>query len=181
MGLPGYAGALFVNPAGLAPIRVLSVEGGFSRTPDRSTYAMAAAAGRIGHFNLGFGGRYLRFPDTSSTYDNLSYAGAAVYRYSGIALGASVKYVSVEERNQPVARSLTGDLAVQVAFFDIAALALSAQNLGQGRLSGPGLGWAVRKETGSRAPRRLPGPCPTVVRPLACRLWPPATRRPARC
>jgi len=139
VGLPGYAGALFVNPAGLAPIRVLSVEGGFSRTPDRSTYAMAAAAGRIGHFNLGFGGRYLRFPDTSSTYDNLSYAGAAVYRYSGIALGASVKYVSVEERNQPVARSLTGDLAVQVAFFDIAALALSAQNLGQGRLSGPGL------------------------------------------
>lgn len=137
--LPGYAGALFVNPAGLAPIRVLSVEGGFSRTPDRSTYAMAAAAGRIGHFNLGLGGRYLRFPGSSSTYDNLSYVGAAVYRYSGIALGASAKYVSVEERDQPVVRSLTGDLAMQVAFFDIAALALSAQNLGQGRLSGGGL------------------------------------------
>ncbi|HEV8355367.1 MAG TPA: hypothetical protein VGQ17_01210 [Gemmatimonadales bacterium] len=137
--LPGYAGALFVNPAGLAPIRVLSVEGGFSRTTDRSTYAMAAAAGRIGRFNLGLGARYLRFPASATTLDNLSWVGAAVYRYSGIAFGASVKYVSVEERDQPIARALTGDLALQVAFFDIAALALSAQNLGPARLTGASL------------------------------------------
>jgi hypothetical protein len=137
--LPGYAGALFVNPAGLAPIRVLSVEAGFSRTPERATYAMAAAASRIGKFNFGVGGRYLRFPDSSPTYDNLSLVAAGVYRYGGIALGASGKYISVEERDGPVTRSLTGDLAVQVAFFDIAALALSAQNLGQSRITGNGL------------------------------------------
>ena len=137
--LPGYAGALFVNPAGLASIRVLSLEAGFSRRPDRSTYAMAAAATRAGRFNLGFGARYLRFSEDSSTYDNLSWAGAAVYRRGSISFGASTKYVSVEQRDGPITRSLTGDLAVQVAFFDIAALALSAQHLAQARLSGEGL------------------------------------------
>lgn len=137
--LPGYAGALFVNPAGLAPIRVLSVEAGFSRTPDQSTYAMAAAASRIGRFNVGVGMRYLLLPDASPTYDNLSSVGAVVYRYGAIAFGGSAKYVSVEERNGLTTRSVTSDLAMQVAFFDIAALALSVQNVGQVRLSGDGL------------------------------------------
>jgi hypothetical protein len=137
--LPGYAGALFANPAGLAPIRVLSVEAGFSRTPDRSTYAMAAAASRVGRFNVGVGMRYLLFPETSPTLDNLSSVGALVYRYGAIALGGSAKYVSVEERNGPTTRSVTTDLAVQVAFFDIAALAISVQNVGQAKLTGDGL------------------------------------------
>jgi len=137
--LPGYAGALFVNPAGIAPIRVLSLEAGFTRRPDHSTYAMAAAATRVGKFNFGLGGRYLRFSADSSTYDNLSWVGAAVYRRGGIAFGASTKYVSVEQRDGATTRSVTGDLALQVAFFDIAALAVSAQNLAASRLSGRGL------------------------------------------
>jgi hypothetical protein len=137
--LPGYAGALFVNPAGMAPIKLLSLEAGFSRRPDHSTYAMAAAATRAGRFNLGLGARYLLFSADSSTYDNLSWAAAAVYRHGGIAFGAGTTYVSVEQRDGPVTRSLTGNLAVQIAFFDIAALALSAQNLAQSRLSGNGL------------------------------------------
>ncbi len=137
--LPGYAGALFVNPSGLAPIRVLSVEAGFSRTTDRSTYAMAAAASRVGRFNVGVGARYLRFPETSATYDNLSSVAAVVYRYGAIALGGSAKYVSVEARNGPTTRSVTSDLSAQVAFFDIAALALAVQNVGQARITGEGL------------------------------------------
>jgi hypothetical protein len=137
--LPGYAGALFVNPSGLAPIRVLSVEAGFSRTPDRSTYAMAAAASRVGRFNVGVGARYLLFPETSATYDNLSSVAAVVYRYGAIALGGSAKYVSVEERDGPTTRSVTSDLAVQVAFFDIAALAIAVQNVGQAKITGDGL------------------------------------------
>lgn len=137
--LPGYAGALFVNPAGIAPIRVLSLEAGFTRRPDHSTYAMVAAATRAGRFNLGLGARYLRFSADSSTYDNVSWVGAVVYRRGGIAFGASTKYLSVEQRDGPVTRALTGDLALQIAFFDIAALALSAQNLAQSRLSGAGL------------------------------------------
>lgn len=139
MALPGYAGALFVNPAGLAPIRVLSLEAGFARRPDHSTYSMAAAATRVGKFNLGFGGRYLLFSKDSATYDNLAWTGAAVYRKGGIAFGASTKYVSVEQRNGPTTRSLGGDVAVQVAFFDIAALALSWQNFAHAALNRGGL------------------------------------------
>lgn len=139
VGLPGYAGAIFVNPAGIAPIRVLSLEAGFSRRLDGSTYAMAAAATRFRSFSIGGGYRYLRFASESSTFDNLSAVAGAVIRYSGIAFGASGKYLSVEQRNGPVTRSLTTDLAVQVAFFDIAAVAISAQNLGQLSLSGDGL------------------------------------------
>ena len=137
--LPGYAGALFVNPSGIAPIRVLSLEAGFSRTPDRSTYAMAAAATRLGRMNLGFGLRYLLLPKESPTHSNLSWVGAVVYRYGSIAFGAGGKYVSVEQRDGPITRSLTSGLSVQVAFFDIAALALSLQNLGQVKLTGDGL------------------------------------------
>jgi hypothetical protein len=137
--LPGYAGALFVNPAGIAPIRVLSLEAGFSRTPDRSTYSMAAAATRVGRLNLGFGARYLLLPAESPTHSNLSWVGAVVYRYGSIAFGASGKYVSVEERHGPITRSLSSGLAVQVAFFDIAALALALQNVGQLRVTGDGL------------------------------------------
>ena len=139
VGLPGYAGAIFVNPAGIAPIRVLSLEAGFSRTPDRSTYAMAAGATRVGAFNLGGGYRYLLFSADSATYDNLSAVFGVVHRRGGLSLGVSGKYVSLGERDGPVTRSLTADLAIQVAFFDIAAIALSAQNLGQVSLTGPGL------------------------------------------
>jgi hypothetical protein len=118
---------------------VLSLEAGFSRRLDGSTYAMAAAATRFRSFSIGGGYRYLRFASAASTFDNLSAVAGAVIRYSGIAFGASGKYVSVEQRNGPVTRSLTTDLAVQVAFFDIAAVALSAQDLGQVSLSGDGL------------------------------------------
>ncbi len=139
VGLPGYAGAIFVNPAGIAPIRVLSLEAGFSRTSDRSTYAMAAAATRVGSFNLGAGYRYLRFSAEAETFDNLSGVASIVLRRGGLAFGASGKYVSVEERDGPITRSLTSDLSAQIAFFEIAALAISFQNLGQVSLSGDGL------------------------------------------
>jgi hypothetical protein len=62
-----------------------------------------------------------------------------VYRRGGIALGGGAKYVSVEERGRATIRSLTADLGLQVTFFDIAAVALSAQNLGEAHLSGDGL------------------------------------------
>lgn len=137
--LPGYAGALFANPSGLAPIRVLSLEAGFSRTSDQSTYAMAAAASRIGRFNVGIGARYLLFSKSSAVYDNLSSVAALVYRYGAIAFGGSAKYVSVEERGGPTTRSVTSDVSAQVAFFDIAALAVSWQNAGQIEITGNGL------------------------------------------
>ncbi|MEZ4457301.1 MAG: hypothetical protein R2882_12260 [Gemmatimonadales bacterium] len=135
----GYAGSVFNNPSGLAPIRALSLEATLARLPDRSTYTMGAGAVRLGRFNVGGGYRYLRFPGGSEVYDNLNWVGTAVYRSGGVALGASGKYLSVEDSSGTIARALTSDLGATVAFFDIAALALSVHNLGNRTVSNGGL------------------------------------------
>jgi hypothetical protein len=135
----GYAGSVFNNPSGLAPIRALSLEGSFARLPDRSTYVMSAAAVRAGQFNLGGGVQYLRLAADEPVYDNLSVAGAAVYRRGGISLGAAGKYVSLEDSAGAVSRAVTTDLSATVAFFDIAAVALSVQNVGDWTVTSPGL------------------------------------------
>jgi hypothetical protein len=137
--MPGYAGTIFDNPSGLAPIRALSLEGALARLPDRSTYTMGAAAVRAGSFNLGAGYQYLRFPRGAPVYDNLAWAGAAVYRRGGLALGSALRYVSLEDSARTVARALTTDHSAMVAFFDIAAVAVSVQNVGDWTLTDPGL------------------------------------------
>lgn len=137
--MPGYAGSVFDNPSGLAPIRALSLEGALARLPDRSTYTMGAAAARAGPFNLGAGYQYLRFERGGPVYDNLTWAGAAVFRRGGLSVGSAVKYVSLEDSARAVTRALTTDHSAMVAFFDIAAVALSVQNVGNWTLTDPGL------------------------------------------
>jgi len=137
--MTGYAGSIFNNPSGLAPIRALSLEATIARLPDRSTYTMGAAAARIARFNLGAGYQYLRLPRGNPVYDNFTWVGAAVYRRGGIAVGSSGKYVSLEDSAGVIARSLTTDLGATVAFFDIMALALSVHNLGEVTISNGGL------------------------------------------
>lgn len=132
----GYAGSVFNNPSGLAPVRSLSLEAAYARLPDRSTYTMGAAAVRVGRFNLGTGYQYLRFPADDPVYDNLSWAGTAVYRVMGAAIGTGGRYVSVEDRAGVITRTLTTDASLTLAFFDIAALAVSVQNIGRFALSG---------------------------------------------
>lgn len=134
--LPGYAASVFDNPANLGPIRTLSIEGAFARLPDRSLYGAGAAAVRVGDFNFGGGVRELRYRGAHPVRDNLSWVGAATYRLQGIALGTSAKYISVEDSSGTVFRTLTSDLGVTLAFFDIAALALSFQNIARYALSG---------------------------------------------
>jgi hypothetical protein len=137
--MPGYAGSVFTNASGLAPIRKLSLEATLARLPDHSTYTMGAGAIRVGDFNLGGGYQYLRFPKNGPVYDNLTWVGAAVYRLGGISLGMSGKYVSLEDSARTIARSFTTDLSGTVAFFDIAALALSVQNVGDWAISQGGV------------------------------------------
>lgn len=135
----GYAGSVFSNPAGLAPIRILSLEGTYTRFDETSRYFMAAAAVRVGPVNLGGGTRYLRFDADQPIYDNIETVGAVTARLKGIAVGGSFDYLSVEDSAGTVYRTIAADLALTVAFFDIAALALSAQNLGRRSLTGPTL------------------------------------------
>ena len=137
--MTGYAGSVFNNPSGLAPIRALSLEMTLARLPDRSTYVMGAAAFRIRQFNLGGGYQYLRLPKGSRVSDNLTGVGTAVYRRGGIAVGTSAQYGSVEDSAGVVPRSATTDVGATVALFEIAALALSVHNLGDLGLSNGGL------------------------------------------
>lgn len=134
--MPGYAAGVFDNPANIGPIRTLSLEVAYARLPDRSTYTTGAAAVRAGAFNLGGGYRYLRFQGKRPVVDNLAWVAAVVYRFQGVALGTSANYVSLEDSTGTVFRTLTSDAGITFAFFDIAALALSFQNLGRYSLSG---------------------------------------------
>ncbi len=137
--MTGYAGSVFNNPSGLAPIRALSLEMTLARLPDRSTYLMGAAAARVGRFNVGGGYQYLRFPTGGPVYDNFAGVGTGVYRRGGIAFGTSAKYVSVEDSGGVITRSATTDVGATVALFEIAALALSVHNLGDWNVSNGGL------------------------------------------
>jgi hypothetical protein len=133
--LIGFAGSVFTNPAGLGPVRVLSLEGIASRV-DSSTYVGGAAAMRLGRLNLGGGVRYLRFDEGNALYDNVETAGAVTLRVMGVALGAGAAYYSIEDSAGTIRRTLTASTALTLAFFDIMALAFTARNLGRWPVTG---------------------------------------------
>lgn len=127
----GYAGSVFRNPAGIAPVRVMSLEGGYTRLSDSSSYVLGAAAIRLGELNFGGGIRYLRFDAGGSEDSQLESVFSVVTRVKGVALGVSADYFSVESAAGAVRRTATTDAAITVAVFDIAALAFSVQNIGR--------------------------------------------------
>jgi len=145
--LIGYAGSVFTNPAGLGPIRVLSLEGVASRL-DSSTYLAGSAAMRIGRLNLGGGVRYLRFDDGQALYDNVESAAALTLRVMGVALGAGATYYSIEDSAGAIRRTLTASTALTLAFFDIMALAVTARNLGEWPVTGEQLDLPTRVAIG---------------------------------
>ena len=135
--LIGDAGSVFTNPSGLATIKYLSIEAGYARVPGQDYFVTGAVASRIGRVNLGGGYQYLNFNDTSAVRDNLVWAGTAVYRFGMIGLGATGKYVSVEDSAGVVTRSGTADIGLTLAFFDIMALAVTVQNAAKLDITGP--------------------------------------------
>ncbi len=137
--LVGDAGSVFINPSGLATIKVLSLEGAYSPMPQDVTLWQGAGAFRAGQFNLGAGAAYLVLPDTSGYVDNVTWVGAADYRYGLLALGASGRYVSVTDTSGQVNRSFTTGAGFTIAVFDIMALAVAVENIGNQNLSGLGV------------------------------------------
>ncbi len=134
--LVGDAGSVFTNPSGLATIKYLGVEGAFHYLPD-ALQSVGAGAVRLGPFNLGAGYDYLRYRRKGSPLkDNLLWAGSAVYRVGLVALGATEKYVSVEDSSGHISRALANDAGLTIAVFDIMALAVSVQDFNQRRLGG---------------------------------------------
>lgn len=137
--LVGDAGSVFSNPAGLATIKYLSLEGAYRPAPGNAHFLTGAGAVRLGQLDLGVGGRYFNFGGDPTQYLGPdapagSYArealmqGTAVYRYGLIAVGVTGRYVRRSVDSVHV-RGFTGDAGLAVAFFDIMALAFSVQNI----------------------------------------------------
>jgi hypothetical protein len=137
--LVGDAGSVFINPSGLATIKVLSLEGAFSPMPAGATLWQGAGAFRVGQFNFGAGAAYLLLPDSSTYADNVTWVGSADYRYGLLALGLSGRYVSVTDTSGQINRAFTTDAGFTLAVFDIMALAVSVQSIGNNRISGLGV------------------------------------------
>jgi len=146
--LVGDAGAMFANPAGLATIRHLSIEGSYEPYLAGSQLSSAALALRVSRFTLGFGAQALDYgsepvivPDPSTggrrgmatgasfhPYEALL-ATSLVYRRGFAALGVTTKY-DRQQFGSEVRDAWAGDVGLAIAVFDIMAMGVSVQNLG---------------------------------------------------
>ncbi len=138
--LVGNAGAVFSNPAGIATIRHVGVEGGYRDTPSGGSLFSGALAWRIRQFDLGIGVARYRFGNESGPQflpgmpvgaEAREYAGVGslVYRFGIIALGGSGKYVRRVVDNTSD-NAFSADAGLAIAIFDIMAIGFSMQNLG---------------------------------------------------
>ena len=135
----GDAGALFVNPAGIATVRHAGIEATYHFSHARPLEGSAAAAFRLKQFTFGAGAHYLRLDPNDPNADNLLTMGTVTYRYAIVAAGVSGKYLSVEDTGGTVRRAATGDVGILVALFDLVAIGASFQNVGHRGISGGGL------------------------------------------
>jgi hypothetical protein len=146
--LIGDAGALFSNPAGIAAVRHVAVEGSYEPYIGGTTYSAAAVAVHLGRFAWGFGTQALDYgsepivvPDpafgnrrgieTGGTFRSTDLLGATalVYRRGLLALGVSAKYAR-QQFGGYTQDAWGGDVGVAMAVFDIFALGVAVQNLG---------------------------------------------------
>jgi hypothetical protein len=140
--LVGNAGALFFNPAGLATIRHMAVEGALQSGPFAGELSTAAIGWRLRQFDLGFGVHFFDYDTSPGPGDGFVTAagtpvdatellavGSLVYRFGLIALGGSGKWV---RRDIAGVREtgVSADLGLAIAFFDIMAIGFAVQNVG---------------------------------------------------
>ncbi len=126
----GDAGAVFVNPSGVALIRRAGAEATTSWLPGSGRHSSIAGAVRLGQFNLVGGYQEATTPTGSPLEHNSMWLADAVYRFGLFAVSAGVKGVSGRDSTGTTVRSTEVDLSAILAMFDIAAVAVSVQNLG---------------------------------------------------
>ncbi|MEE8571660.1 MAG: hypothetical protein V3T20_00215 [Gemmatimonadota bacterium] len=137
--LVGDAGSVFSNPASLATIRHIALEGSYRPAPGEAHFLTGALGWRLRQFDIGVGGRYFDFgPDPTQYFGSSAPAGSntrevlgvgsLVYRYGMIAVGVSGKYARRSVDSTHV-RGFSADAGLAIAFFDIMALAFSVQNI----------------------------------------------------
>jgi hypothetical protein len=138
--LVGDAGAVFSNPAGLATLSHIGVEGAYRSLPATGKTMYGALALRVRQFDVAFGGAYLDhgtdpanfpisgLPPGSESSERLA-MGSLVYRFGIIALGGTLKYVRTNTGSEEH-RAVSSDAGLAIAIFDIVAFGFSIQNLG---------------------------------------------------
>jgi len=146
--LVGDAGAMFANPAGIATIRHLSIEGSYEPYLAGSAVSTAALALRVRRWTWGFGAQALDYgseaeivPDPATggrrgmptgasfhPYEALATT-SLVYRRGFAALGVTAKY-NRQQIGSAVSDAWAGDVGMAIAVFDIMAIGVSVQNLG---------------------------------------------------
>ncbi len=122
----GDAGAIFANPAGLATIRHLAVEGMYESYPSGVTLSAGALALRVGRFTWGAGAAAAG-PNYSSA--DLLGVSSLVFRTGLVALGTTAKYVRETIEGARV-DAWAGDAGLAIAVFDLMALGVSVQDIG---------------------------------------------------
>jgi hypothetical protein len=146
--LVGDAGAVFTNPAAIATIRHLSVEGSYEPYLAGTAVSTAAVALRVGRVTWGFGAQTLDYgtepeiiPDPATGGRRGMATGASFHPYEAlavsslvirrglIAFGVSAKY-DRQQIGDVVSDAWAGDVGIAIAIFDIAALGVSVQNMG---------------------------------------------------
>ena len=151
----GDIGSIFVNPAGLAPIRSVALGMSYQRYLLGSDLVAGGAAFGLGRFVVGVGANMLDFgrdtvyrPDPAFGGDrgiadpggamagaySAEAVGSVAYRLGMFAVGVNAKYIaehiSVPDTTVYDASGLGFDAGAALAFFDIAALGVVVQNLG---------------------------------------------------
>ena len=143
--LVGDAGAIFANPASLATISHVALEGSYRGAPFDGFIVSGAIAWRLRQFNIGIGGQLLDrsgrlgtvldsingrnpVPEGDRSYEGIG-VGSLIYRFGIIAFGGSVKLLR-EERGGVLSRATAVDLGLTIPIFDIFAFGLSRQNVG---------------------------------------------------
>src|SRR3989442_11853677 len=146
--LVGDAGAMFANPAGIATIRHLSLEGSYEPYLAGSAVSTAALALRVRRWTWGFGAQALDYgsepeivPDPATggrrgmptgasfhPYEALATT-SLVYRRGFAAMGFTAKY-NRQQIGSDGRDAWAGDIGVAIAGFDIMAGGGSGQNLG---------------------------------------------------
>ncbi len=131
---------MFANPAGIATIHHLSLEGSYEPYLAGSAVSSAALALRVSRLTWGIGAQALDFGSEPEIVGGIP-TGAAfhpyevlattslVYRRGLAAFGVTGKY-NRQQIGSAVSDAWAGDVGVAIAVFDIMAFGVSVQNLG---------------------------------------------------
>jgi hypothetical protein len=150
----GDAAAIFDNPAGIAPVRHVSLEASFEPYLAGTNYTSAAVALRLGQFNWGFGGQALDYgtepvvvggTPTGEQIHPVDVLGtsALVYRRGIFALGGGATFARQQVGVNPQS-AWAGNVGLGMDVFEILEFGVSVLNLGGAFPDGSTLGRRTR-------------------------------------